>query len=78
MNIRELERLAEVRQLIASGEAKARRVNAGFSLSEVAGPCHVDTSTVWRWEEGIRIPRGQTALRYGQVLAMMQPLGEAS
>jgi len=78
VNIRELERLADVRRLIASGEAKQRRILAGFSLSEVAGPCNVGPQTVWRWEEGIRIPRGQTALRYGQVLAMMQPIGEAS
>jgi DNA-binding transcriptional regulator YiaG len=78
VTLKELQRLAEVRQLIASGEAKKRRILAGFSLSEVAGPCHVDTSTVWRWEEGIRTPRGQMAQRYWQVLTMMRPRAGAS
>ena len=78
MNLRDLERVAELRRLIVSGEAKALRLSAGISSSEVAGPCDVDASTVWRWEEGIRIPRGSTALRYAQVLAMLERVASTS
>lgn len=71
MSIQDLERLARVRELIASGEAKRLRVAADVSLSEVAAACGVDTSSVWRWETGRRSPRGSDALQYARVLAML-------
>ncbi len=71
MNTEELERLATVRRLVATGEARRRRVAASLSLGEVAGACGVDSSTVSRWETGVRRPRGTAALRYGHVLDLV-------
>lgn len=61
-------RLADVRAALASGEAQRLREAAQLSIGEVARACGVDQSTVWRWEQGKRIPRGQTAIRYGNVI----------
>lgn len=72
----ELARLVEVRRLTESGEARRRRMAAGLSLSEVAEPSDVDTSTIWRWEMRKRRPRGQAALRYLSVLALLPPAPE--
>lgn len=73
MNARQLERLTRVRALLASGEAKRRRVDAGLSLRELADACGVDATTVWRWEEGRRIPRGHHAQDYARVLDLLAP-----
>ena len=73
MNVSDLKRLTQVRALLATGEAKRRRVISGLSLSEIAGACLVDPSTVWRWEEGLRSPRGRDALRYWRVLDRLAP-----
>lgn len=61
-------RLADVRAALASGEAQRLREAAQLSIGEVARACGVDQSTVWRWEQGKRLPRGQTAIRYGDVI----------
>ena len=71
MTVTELERLAQVRAMILTGEARGRREAAGLSLSEVASACGVDTSTVWRWERGLRVPRGESAQLYARALAFM-------
>lgn len=68
----DLVRLADVRRLAASGEAKRRREVADLSLSEVAQECEVDIATVWRWENGQRRPRGLPAMRYGRLLDRLQ------
>jgi len=67
----DLSQLLAVRQLAGSGEARRRRMAAGLSLSEVARPCGVEPSTVWRWETGKRRPRGQEAARYLGVLTLL-------
>ena len=61
--------LATVRALAASGTARSIRLEARLSLSEVADQIGVSTSTVFRWEQGQRKPKGQPALRYGALLA---------
>ncbi|WP_443041630.1 helix-turn-helix domain-containing protein [Streptomyces sp. B21-083] len=61
-------RLAEVRAVVASGEAEQLRTVARLSIGEVARACGVDQSTVWRWERGTRRPRGEAALLYGQLI----------
>ncbi|MFJ6235081.1 helix-turn-helix domain-containing protein [Streptomyces griseus] len=58
----------DVRATVASGEARRLRVAAHLSISEMAKGCNVDQSTVWRWEKGLRTPRGSGALRYGALL----------
>jgi transcriptional regulator with XRE-family HTH domain len=69
-----LEQLAAVRHLAATGEARRRRIAAGFSLSEVAAAAGADPSSVWRWETGRRRPRGKAALRYLRVLDSLAAL----
>ncbi len=61
-------RLAWVRAAANSGAARQARTDARLSLSEVAQLCGVDPSTVWRWEQGKRVPRGEAALQYARVL----------
>jgi DNA-binding transcriptional regulator YiaG len=60
--------LARVRAEAASGEAERLRKAAQLSIGEVAAACEVDQSTVWRWEKGIRRPRGCAALAYGELI----------
>jgi DNA-binding transcriptional regulator YiaG len=65
-------RLASVRSALRSGEAERLRVAAQLSISEVAQACGVDQSTVWRWERGVRKPRGDAALAYGELLESLR------
>ncbi|MEW1611479.1 helix-turn-helix transcriptional regulator [Streptomyces sp. NPDC088744] len=60
--------LSRVRENAASGAARRTRLAARLSLTEIAALCGVDPSTVWRWEQGKRAPRGEPALLYAQVL----------
>ncbi|MFI1183243.1 helix-turn-helix domain-containing protein [Streptomyces sp. NPDC020799] len=60
--------LAWVRAAAMSGTARQARTDARLTLSEIANLCEVDPSTVWRWEQGKRAPRGEAALRYARVL----------
>lgn len=71
-------RLAEVRAAAASGEAARLRLEAQLSLGEVARACGVDQSTVWRWENGERRPRGNAALLYGQIIDTLRQRVAAS
>jgi transcriptional regulator with XRE-family HTH domain len=68
MNQSDVLRLARLREAVAAGTAKKLRVSAKLSLSETACFCKVDQSTVWRWENGRRTPRGPGALRYARLL----------
>lgn len=65
-------RLVDVRSALASGEAERLRVAAQLSIGEVAQACGVDQSTVWRWERGVRRPRGDAALAYGALLESLR------
>jgi DNA-binding transcriptional regulator YiaG len=57
-----------VRQMTASGQAKAIRQAADVSQGEAATFVRVSDATISRWESGQRTPRGEAALRYGQLL----------
>lgn len=61
-------KLSKVRRLAASGSAKSIRLGAAVSLPEVATEVGVATSTIWRWENGRRTPRGDAAERYCDLL----------
>jgi len=63
-----LQRLAAVRRLCATGEARQIRESSKLSLSEVADDVAVTPTAIWGWETGSRKPRGDAALRYGEVL----------
>ena len=64
----DLVELSKVRSLAKSGTARAIRRSAGVSAGEVAEAVGVSSSTVLRWEDGERAPRGEAALRYGAIL----------
>lgn len=65
-------RLARLRAAVTSGEAQRLRVASHLSINEVADACKVDQSTIWRWENGRRIPRGTAALRYAEFIDALQ------
>lgn len=68
--------LARVRRLVRSGAARAIRASAGVSLAELAGAVgpSVQPTTVWRWERGERMPRGELAVAYLAVLDRLAAL----
>lgn len=68
----ELEGLIRVRRMASTGEARALRLRAGLSLSEVADACGVAVMTVHRWEVGKRRPTDRAAaLRYLAVIELI-------
>jgi DNA-binding transcriptional regulator YiaG len=71
-------RLAGVRAALANGEAKRLREAAQLSIGEVARACGVDQSTVWRWEQGKRLPRGRHAMQYADVLDSLKSQTETA
>jgi DNA-binding transcriptional regulator YiaG len=60
--------LVAVRTLASSGRARGIRISAGLSLADVGGAIGVTAATVQRWENGLRKPYGEAALRYGALL----------
>jgi DNA-binding transcriptional regulator YiaG len=68
------ERLAVVRQLASSGEARRRRQDAQATLSEIAEEVGVLPGTVWKWEVGRLRPNGEPALKYLRVLERLAAL----
>lgn len=74
LTIRETLDLVEMRRLVASGEARARRQRAGLSLAEVAGTIGVTPAAVSRWENDRRRPtRHASALAYADLLKQLGP-----
>ncbi len=70
----ELVELSEVRAFARSGAARAIRLAAQVSLSELAEAAGVSLSTIHKWEAGERVPRGQAALRYKRLLDQLAEL----
>jgi len=61
-----------------TGAARATRENAGLTTGDMGRAVGVDSSTVWRWERGIRRPRGAAALRYGSLLQRLRGGSDAA
>jgi transcriptional regulator with XRE-family HTH domain len=64
------------RELVRSGEARAIRERAGISRLEVARELGVDESTIWRWEKGATLPRGEVVSRYSRLLRLLDGRSE--
>jgi transcriptional regulator with XRE-family HTH domain len=67
-----LHAITSARRLALSGEARAIREAAGLSLREVADVLGVTPSCVLRWETGERVPRGENAEHYAQLLTRLR------
>lgn len=72
MGVRDTERLAHVRRLAATGEARLRREQARLSLHELADAIPTTPSTLSRWETGESRPRPDAALRWLEVLERLE------
>jgi len=68
VNTQDAQRLAELRRLCVSGEARRIREASGLSQPEVAGVVGVVPSAISRWERGERRPSGRPALAYARLL----------
>lgn len=60
--------LARARDLARSGAARSIRLAAGLSLGEVGRALGCPASTILRWERGDRLPRGDLAIRWAELL----------
>jgi transcriptional regulator with XRE-family HTH domain len=56
------------RRAAKSGVARLIRESAGMSITELADELGVTPGAVSLWERGRRVPRGEVAERYAQVL----------
>jgi DNA-binding XRE family transcriptional regulator len=61
--------IATARRLVADGGGQEIYKGARLSRRDVARHLEVDESTVYRWEKGLRTPRGPLAVRYAELLA---------
>jgi DNA-binding transcriptional regulator YiaG len=60
--------VATARRYATTGEGRRIRETAGLSLSEVASSIGLATSSLWRWEQGQRMPRGPRAAEWARLL----------
>jgi transcriptional regulator with XRE-family HTH domain len=67
--------VVRARQLAGPRGAKIRQT-AGLSQSELAGAVGVTPAAICRWEHEERKPRGVAAVRYAQVLNMLDGMSE--
>ncbi len=68
MNSDDAIRLARVRHLTSTGQARAIRLAASLSVEMVARAVGVAPVSVWRWESSKRKPSGREALAYLDLL----------
>lgn len=61
-------KLAARRRLPGPEMRRAIRVSAGVTQADVAESIGVARESVARWEAGVRCPRGETLLRYVDLL----------
>ena len=60
-----------IRRLARDGGARVIRESAGLSASEVARQLDKSPATVSRWERGERVPRGDAAEQWAQLLRQL-------
>ena len=69
MTTEDLLLISAARNHIKSGTGKAIRIEAGLTLAQIGSVVGASASTVWRWEEGHRQPRGDHAAKWAKLLA---------
>lgn len=67
-------KLATVRLLLRSGDARAIRERAAVSREEFARAIGVGTDAIFRWETGLRRPRREFALRLAEAYGSLDRL----
>jgi DNA-binding transcriptional regulator YiaG len=67
--------LAQLRERLRNGNARATRERAHVSRAEVAADLGVHETTVEKWETGKRSPRGRLAFLYGRLLHELDEIG---
>ena len=67
----ELLRIRALRTMLSSGEARRRRIQAGFTFGEISAACGVAASTVASWESGEKRPCTRRALVYLEILEQL-------
>ena len=67
-----VEEVRQARRLPPRGVAKAIRVSAGISQERMAEELAVHRSTVLRWEQGQRRPRGRLLGAYSELLESLR------
>jgi transcriptional regulator with XRE-family HTH domain len=70
MDIEALQRVSEVRRMLASGQARERRLTLRMSLREVATALDMTPGSLSRWESGRVQPRSQAALKLATILGI--------
>ena len=78
MNAKQALKLVEARRLAASGDGKTVREAAGLSLHEVAAVIGLSVSGLFRWENGERVPRGERAVAWAELLGQLADTRRAS
>ena len=73
-NTETLLEIAAARNLVR-GAGPRIRAEAGVTIPEAAAAIGVAPSTLWRWERGLRTPRGAAAVRYAAVLGELLRVG---
>jgi transcriptional regulator with XRE-family HTH domain len=68
MNANEAVLVARARRATQDGRARSVRVAAGLSQHEVGAVVRVTAAAISRWESGVRLPRGEAAVRYARFL----------
>jgi DNA-binding transcriptional regulator YiaG len=71
-----IDRLRAEQSLPAPAERKSVREGAGVSKRAIALELDVSPMTIGRWESGDRHPRGDMAVRYGELLTELSKLSE--
>jgi transcriptional regulator with XRE-family HTH domain len=73
-----VQRIAAVRLLLDSGEARRRRELARLTPGEIAHECGVGLASVLNWEALQAYPSGEAALKYADLMDELQRLLERS
>lgn len=69
---RDLLLLARAREIARTGRAIGIRQSAGLSCADVGAAVGAAPSTIWRWERGERMPRGEAALQWASFITALQ------
>lgn len=78
MSPRDALRVVRARRQLASGEARAIRVQSGLLLHEMAEALEVSVPTVSKWERGERTPKADHALAYAGLIDELSRIVEGA